>query len=302
MTHSTFKNSIFLLIVLLLAFLKTNAQYRIYEKGQQQWNICLGSAYSNYHKTSVFYSGNQQVSYGGLIYKLLYVNSGDIMQYEYAIYREDNGKVYMIELNRSTNNRQEYLIYDWTMDIGDVVYVRYGEAMRGLVLDQITDTVLNGIDRKVFHLHYETNPDISEIWIEGVGSELGFPFSGTKDNPESMIVDAELLCYYEDGVQIWDNPNYDDCEISYWNVQENTCDKVGVYPNPTQGVTTIKLTGQGNNTVVVYDIMGRVIMKRTEKGDCLDIDLTYFPNGVYNIVIYDNESIYQTKIVKQYIK
>ena len=206
----------------------------------------------------------------------------------------------MIDANKSASDRQEYLIYDWTMEVGDVAVVRYGASARRLVLDQITDTVLNNTARRrVFHLHYETNPELIEIWIEGIGSELGFPFSGTKDNPESMVVDAELLCYYEDGTQIWDNPNYDGCFINYWDVEENSYDELGAYPNPTHGMVTINLIGQKENTIEVYDMTGILMMRFTGYGEYVDIDLTNFPCGLYNIIIYDNENYHHLKIVKK---
>ena len=294
MKHLKFKQ-ILILSLLLTIIVHVNAQY----PSRQQWNILKGSTYSSQRFTGVYHADDQYANCMGTIYIILLLDHEDIYNYYYGLFREEDGKIFYRQLNPDQSAGPEFLLYDWNIEVGDVVYVRYGDSSRGLILDQITDTILGETERRVFHLHYEANPWLVETWIEGIGSELGFPFSGTKDNPSSMIVDAELLCYYEDGNQIWDNPNYDSCFINYLKVEENQYNDIMVYPNPTYGEVSIRLFETGEHNIEVYDIMGRKIMSTTVSGNNCTIDMNCLPIGLYNVVINNGKYNQIARIIKQ---
>jgi hypothetical protein len=217
------------------------------------------------------------------------------------MFREENGKVFMRELENMTPT-QEYLIYDWNLNIGDVVYVQPEEHETGLVLDAITDTIINEVERKVFHLHYEADADLSEIWIEGMGSELGFPFSGTRNNPISfnfLPMTTELLCYYEDGELAWDNPDYDECVMGpiVDNPELYNDNSLSVYPNPTNGPITIKHNEIDITIIEIFDALGRMIYC-DNNGIKENIDMQEFPAGIYVIILKDNNNTKRTTFIK----
>lgn len=289
-----------LLLLLLATIVDVDAQPPYVYSSGQQWNVLIGSVYGNQLMTSVYHADNQYANVNGVIYKILFVDSDDIINVYRGLFREINGKILYRELDPYQNAGPEYVLYDWTMEVGDVTYVRYGEATRGLVLDQITDTVLNGVERRVFHLHYENDIELTEIWIEGIGSELGFLYSGTKNNPESLIAYAALLCYYEDGNTTWDNPDYDSCVISYWaSEEEEKEDDVSVYPNPTKGIFTVRLIEQGTVTINVYDVMGRRLLNYTGTGEHCTVDISHLPNGIYYVLMGNDGITSRTTIIKQ---
>ena len=251
----------------------------------------------------IFHSDNHYVQYAGNIYKIMYCDSDDIFDMIYGIYREENGKIYMRELNSWGNPTEEYLLYDWNVNIGEVVYIQHGDIETGLVLDAVTDTTINEEKRQVFYLHYETDSNLTETWIEGMGSELGFPFCGTKNNPVSpfyYLMTTDMLCYYENGVLSWDNPEYDNCVIDYWvDVPEfKGHTDIIVYPNPTKGNITIKHPIHSETIIAIYDTFGRNVYRDTMRSNEQKIDMSRLPNGLYIVFIQDLDSTKHTFFLK----
>ena len=301
MKKFTLKIKLFLL--LLVVGLYVSAQPYTYPEGQQ-WNVYVNPAAPNIPRcTVIFHSDNEYVQYDGETYKILYCDSDDLVNINYGIYREDNGKVFMRKLNNFQSPQEEFLLYDWNLNIGDEVYVQQGISETGLVLYAVTDTIINGEERRVFHLQYNTDTGLVENWIEGIGSELGFPFSGTKNNPVSPFgyeVTTEMLCYYEDGLLSWNNPDYDECVIDYWvDVPEIfTEKKVVVYPNPTKGNVTI--TGENLSNIEVFNIVRQTIMSSDCEGNSATINMSVLPAGVYIMRIRtENGHELNERIVKE---
>jgi hypothetical protein len=74
---------------------------------------------------------------------------------------------------------------------------------------------------------------------------------------------------------------------------------VKIYPNPTDGTLNYELpTDAKNVSVIVSDLLGRVVLNRTNiaVGNA-SLDLTQLNNGSYNIVFNNNGQIIQKKIV-----
>lgn len=291
----TFTLKSFVFLSALLTFSESYHAYSqpgVYQTGQQ-WNVYTTPTSTTIQPSTIIFYFNQYAQYNGYVYKMLYCDSGDIVGISYGMYREEDGKVFMRKINNWKQVSEEYLIYDWKLNIGDTAYVQLENNETGLVLDAVTDTIINDDERRVFHLHYETNADLTEVWIEGMGSELGFPFSGTRNNPVNPFyypMTTEMLCYYEDGVLCWDNPNYDECVINYWDVPEDHVADVWVYPNPTRDVVSIKHGDQICETIEIFDSFGRMlyhdIMNEAEK----TIDISMFPKGVYYVLLYGSNN------------
>jgi len=115
------------------------------------------------------------------------IESDDSLQQEWdykGVIREDtlNKRVYYNRFGET-----EGLIYDFSLDVGDTVfvdnqYLNYNEVVR-LVVDSIDVADIYGVMRNRFFL---SGPDLSvkdpyypdEIWIEGIGSNYGIMQSG----------------------------------------------------------------------------------------------------------------------------
>ena len=85
-----------------------------------------------------------------------------------------------------------------------------------------------------------------------------------------------------------------------WNVgtDEAFLAGVSVYPNPSEGMVTVT-NAQGNlNTIVVYDLAGRVVTTKTTSTETT-LDLTAVQAGTYLVkVSNENGSITENVVIK----
>ena len=72
---------------------------------------------------------------------------------------------------------------------------------------------------------------------------------------------------------------------------ESQMDKdLTVYPNPSTGLFTIKAASQVKTLdAQVYDMSGKLVVKKSSNANELDLDLTSNGKGVYILVIVDND-------------
>ena len=74
---------------------------------------------------------------------------------------------------------------------------------------------------------------------------------------------------------------------------------ISIYPNPTTGVLKLDFSDNEIFTVKVYDLLGKVIIERSEVTLSETIDITQYANGVYIISIQSGDKIFTTKIIKK---
>lgn len=65
---------------------------------------------------------------------------------------------------------------------------------------------------------------------------------------------------------------------------------VGIAPNPAFKQITISQLKGGEN-IIIYDMAGRKLVEKKSASTNMDIDLTNFPTGVYNLLISENDGI-----------
>jgi hypothetical protein len=75
--------------------------------------------------------------------------------------------------------------------------------------------------------------------------------------------------------------------------------EIKIYPNPT--IKTLVVSNSNQNSVAIfYDINGDLVLKRQISSNNEDIDLSTFQNGLYFLIIINDETvIYKTTISKQ---
>jgi len=69
------------------------------------------------------------------------------------------------------------------------------------------------------------------------------------------------------------------------------------YPNPTNGIFTIKLVEVVNYDVTVNNVLGQTVYSTTTNGINTNIDLSSFDKGVYSVELKDENEIYTEKII-----
>lgn len=83
--------------------------------------------------------------------------------------------------------------------------------------------------------------------------------------------------------------------------EELTNSSVVAYPNPTSGVITLNITDNTQGVVVnIYNVTGSLISTTTYNGNVVNekIDLSSYDNGIYMMIINNDNNVITKKIVK----
>lgn len=73
-----------------------------------------------------------------------------------------------------------------------------------------------------------------------------------------------------------------------------------LYPNPTTGRITVRLSRPLQNAVVVImDLLGRAVIRQKESGSLLNFDLSHQPTGIYILHIDQRGEKVTMKIIKR---
>lgn len=291
-TH-VIKNKLLLFLLLAVAGLAKAQSHEFAPVGAEwhlQWNVLLSRESTNVQFTVIFFaSSNDSIMYQGVRYKIIIAEEYDY-SFDYGLIREESGKLFFRKQGNGIAFEDEVLLYDWTLSEGDTIFVQSGSEANGLVLNSIQDTIMNDVQRRKFTFSYLANPELKEKWIEGMGSELGFPFSGTKIQPESYLgftANSELLCYHEEGELVWQNPNYETCLINFVGIQDNSEESgFQVYPNPVTEVLHLRYDNEFINEFVyqIFNCQGLCcasgVIKQSE-----DISIAHLSEGFYILKI-----------------
>ena len=75
-----------------------------------------------------------------------------------------------------------------------------------------------------------------------------------------------------------------------------------VYPNPTIGNVSLKITGMDVvGEVKVYDVNGKYLFSKEIEGELTDISLSSLAQGTYFVNVYDKQRMLKSfKVVKRY--
>lgn len=248
------------------------------------------SMYNTYYNNVNWFSGDtiiNDVRYA----KLMGTTDGDA-PHLFSLLREDNGKVW-----ERLNNQMDILLYDFTANVGDTIWCGpwAGEYHYNIV-DSISIEHIGGIDRKKFWFGLEYGwfgTAAAEIWIEGIGSDLGLLYSGSASISGAY---HNTLCFHQNDELIWQNPNYDDCTFDA--VGENIGVKMVLYPNPTKG--TIKIEAENIQNVSIYNYFGEIIFETETSGNTFEYDFSDKKSGLYIIKVRMSDgSEFTERIVKE---
>ena len=191
----------------------------------------------------------------------------------------EDGQVYHRKYCWNHTFGNETLLYNFSMQPGDSIC--FGNTY--LMLLRKSDTILDsGNIRKKYDFQYKENGylmDEHEVWIEGIGSELGLLHVGSLSLVGGIY---DLLCYYEDDDLVWHNPNFNSCYISTDGLNENKTEIVSVYPNPARELVIIE--GTEVDEVQVYNAFGQLV--KTFK-QINEINVSDLLDGLYVLRITD---------------
>lgn len=75
---------------------------------------------------------------------------------------------------------------------------------------------------------------------------------------------------------------------------------VEIFPNPARDVLNIKLTGyEGNTDVQIYDIQGRLVLKKILNADWMTVNISRLEAGVYTVKVKNKNEESTVKMIKK---
>lgn len=103
-----------------------------------------------------------------------------------------------------------------------------------------------------------------------------------------------------------DNLSFDAIVSPVLEIAENELDKkewVNIYPNPTNGPTTIEFSNESQSPVkcLLVDLNGKLLKEINEKtnNQKINFDISEFHSGQYFIIVVKDENIYSFKTIRQ---
>ncbi len=201
-------------------------------------------------------------------------------------FKEVNNRIYEYK------NESDVLLYDFNLNLFDTIKIPGGttsfEYMK--VIEVMDSTILlNGEKRRTFALACPGFGEVIPVWIEGIGSTLGFLSVYDCVFP----VNTTLQCFYKNDSLIYMNPDVNAClESSIQQLQSQT---FVVSPNPTNDQIEIQGTIQFDKINIISP-SGMKISKNTHESV---IDISNLPVGIYILeLVSQGKSLGKHKFIK----
>jgi ELWxxDGT repeat protein len=147
----------------------------------------------------------------------------------------------------------------------------------------------------------------SDLWVTN-GTTIGtYSLAPASSNSDGLGCTAAICAF---GSSIYFNADYDvnNCEV--WKL--DTAGSVGItpytqniyqvmmYPNPSNGVFNLQISGHQNMQVEIYNTLGQLMLTQNIENNLTQLNMMNFNNGIYNVrLLKNNELIYQKKVIKE---
>ncbi len=292
------KRSAILILLLTFGLAKSNAQSQnVFPSygDSATWHV-LDCYWTDCHTEIRTFQG--EINLCGLSYSFTTLPSGFT-----GYFRSDSLRAYF----RRTQNcaDKEYLLYDFSMEIGDTAYVGFNlwelstDDSSGFTLLNVDTITQFGVSRRRFNMR--SGPDWNYrpmAWIEGIGSDIDpfYSFLCLHDYCESSYT---TLCYDSAGTQLYQHPDFGTCSATSVGINEVQSNlDITISPNPFTHSFQINSDARIRD-VEVYSILGEMIGKFEGKEDALAIELPqHLSAGMYVVHIRTNQGILSKKVFK----
>ncbi len=240
-------------------------------------------------------------------YSKLCIESGDLINPKIQAIgglREFEKKIYYIgQTIIGGGFDDEYLLYDFTKQIGDTIeHDNYG-VFYSVILD-IDSVLIDSTYRKRFEVDnhwFFQNPDYI---IEGIGSVKNGLIGHISDIPTCGSHYWEHICFRENGIVIYLNSSFNDCfpsNLLTGMEQPEYKTDLYIYPNPFKN--KIQIDNKLINRDLIFkliDINGRTLFEKPIKGESIKLDLN-IKSGFYNALIFDKSGaiLISKKMIKE---
>jgi len=216
-------------------------------------------------------------------------------------YEHTTGEVFRLEDGGKkvvyTGDGKDELIYDFTLDVGDVFETEYIDQAL-IVIDSDTIILSDKSKMRYWELACTENPDNTIIWYEKMGTYQGVLWP--RDFCSGDYGNRTLNCFYRYEQLAHMNPEVDDClmpnstdDLTYLQLSA-----ISAYPNPTQDHLTISATDDLHITrTELLDLQGRTHTRFHEHSSEVMLDLSGYPSGLYFVSIHTDKGAVVKKVV-----
>ena len=253
--------------------------------------ITIGGDQTSVAYTIVYKMGDDTIV-DNLVYKKVmatdyFESDTTLTNYELRfIVREDSNIVYVRIYNNFYDQlSDEFIAYNFNLNTGDTITLPV--VIGGQInlennlyrVDSVDNVLINSTSLKRIYI-YNTMFDITEEWIEGIGSSHGLFESGFKIDWGG----SRLGCVWQSGDLLYGSG---DCLIYYGIDDVLTNEEIKLYPTIVKDNVCIE-TRLENYNIIIYDIYGRIALRRKNINSV--IDLSSLRNGVYQFFVLNKEN------------
>ncbi|HOG36188.1 MAG TPA: hypothetical protein PK984_02170 [Paludibacteraceae bacterium] len=226
------------------------------------------------------------------LYKNVYQSFKQIDEYSLiGQIREDvEDKIYF----RPINYNKEFLLYDFSLAVGDSTTIIYWSSIdeKALTLikiriDSIVPITLNESNRLKYYIssksQFENKWLSTNTWVSGIGDLEGVLYSCHNIDVGGIDL-KQLLCYSLADSLIFINPSYQTCYIETTAINNQEIGNV-LYYNNTLKTLVFEIDCISPIELIIVDTMGRVVLTKKLNTYQNNIDLSFLPNSFYMVNI-----------------
>ncbi|MFP4664026.1 MAG: T9SS type A sorting domain-containing protein [Bacteroidales bacterium] len=204
---------------------------------------------------------------------------------------------------RDTINR-EVLIFDFKLRTGDDSVFLHPVSLGtwdDYMLDYLSDAEITNTSSMMIQgeekMSWEISPtgtNYGSWWTEGLGPHSGL-WCIHMNLTELVGLTHILLCAYQDGVVIYDNPEYAQCD--YTDVEASGNQAFKACPNPFSDNVYVEFdNNEVSATVYLLDMQGRIVLQKDTNTSKTTLDTHNLPSGLY---LLRTNTGYQRKLIKK---
>jgi hypothetical protein len=184
---------------------------------------------------------------------------------------------------------EEELLYDFSLQLNDTFKTSYDCIQTVFKIDSIK---INDKFRKRLWLSIWGNQDTTtywgyELWIEGIGSNKGFPTVC----PSALVGSwDELLCFHEYYKIVYENPIYNSCYMNNTGTTEIEKPEIEIFY--ADKFLNINFDEKAEYKLVIYDILGNTIFsKQIQSSEKINLEKFNLKQGIYIYTLLNKEKI-----------
>ena len=272
---------LFILLISLLSLALDAQTYRPFPTGDAYWTTeRLDDFWQPTGQYTIYKQQGDTILYT-LSYNKLYVRCHFCPSFEYkGALREDNKKIYYFP----KDSIQEYLLYDFDVQVGDTVINLYSEWNGPYENDTLIIEYIDNGYYQLLGLGYHI------IIYEGIGSVEG-PIQKAYEG--SVSGGDVLRCFSDSAGMVYNNNG--PCLTGVLETAIITMPDI--YPTPTNNVLYFK--GSHNfQTVKIINASGNIVLTQAINSNTGEVTITHLPDGLYIIELIGNGKTYRKKLVK----